>query len=380
MLRPNAIVAFAFCALACASSQPNRIQAPVLVPGANETVAVDQLIVLVDSSSSVDESTLFRDEKAVVESFARSMPEGDYETGSIAFGGFDRTRAPLGEFDRNRVVGEATQVNHLAEGTPIHKAITKPHPARREGRARRGRALQRWHDHRRGGTRARSPARDRRGGEPAPAVRRNGVLPHRADRVRAGRRGASPQALRTAECGTFRTLDGVRDVASLQQFERDVFLEEAALPDVAAAPADLDGDGVLDAEDLCPGTPRGAGIDGRGCWIVKGLFFETNSAQIDTSGQEALDDVANVLRQNPSLRVEIGGHTDAQGSEDSQSGSLEAARGGRAQLSRGRGHRGEPARGEGLRREQPRGRQHHRRGPARQPAHRGRGDRVKSRA
>src|SRR5262249_38782224 len=43
----------------------------------------------------------------------------------------------------------------------------------------------------------------------------------------------------TAECGSYRTLSGVRDVASLQQFERDVFLGEAALPAVGAAPSDL---------------------------------------------------------------------------------------------------------------------------------------------
>ena len=42
--------------------------------------------------------------------------------------------------------------------------------------------------------------------------------------------------------------------------------------------------------------------------------------QIDASGREALDDVATVLRQNPSLRVELGGHTDSQGSETHNEG------------------------------------------------------------
>jgi OOP family OmpA-OmpF porin len=48
---------------------------------------------------------------------------------------------------------------------------------------------------------------------------------------------------------------------------------------------------------------------------VKGLLFDTDSATIDAAGREALDDVAAVLRQNPSLRVELGGHTDSQGTE-----------------------------------------------------------------
>jgi OOP family OmpA-OmpF porin len=316
MLRPNAIAAFAICALACASSPPAaRIQAPVLTPGANEQVAVDQLIVLVDSSSSVDESTLFRDEKALVESFARSMPEGDYEAGSIAFGGFDRTRAPLEDFERKRVQGEAAEITHLAEGTPIHKALDEAsiQLGGKKGRA----AVVLYSD---------GLITDEVGREldPQLAIDAANNLNESYDGtvcLHTVQTGSDPdgaallrQISETTECGTFRTLGGVRDVASLQQFERDVFLEQR-LPDVAAAPADLDGDGVLDANDLCPGTPRGAGVDTRGCWIVKGLLFDTDSATIDAAGREALDDVAAVLRQNPSLRVELGGHTDSQGTE-----------------------------------------------------------------
>src|SRR2546425_4063651 len=110
MLRLSALAALAIPALACASSPAAPpINAPVLVPGAKESVKIDQLIVLVDTSNSVDKRTLFRDEKALVESFARSMPKGDYQTGSIAFGGFHRTTAPLGKFDRSRVVADAAE-------------------------------------------------------------------------------------------------------------------------------------------------------------------------------------------------------------------------------------------------------------------------------
>ena len=54
---------------------------------------------------------------------------------------------------------------------------------------------------------------------------------------------------------------------------------------MAAAPSDLDGDGVIDARDQCPGTPRGAAVDARGCWVVKGLRFATDSSTIDAKGK-----------------------------------------------------------------------------------------------
>jgi hypothetical protein len=38
-------------------------------------------------------------------------------------------------------------------------------------------------------------------------------------------------------------------------------------PVVAAPPLDSDGDGVFDQDDECPGTPKGAQVDARGCWI-----------------------------------------------------------------------------------------------------------------
>ena len=65
-----ALFAVLFAVLACASPPPKPpIQASALVPGKGEAVAVDQVIVLVDASASVDEDTLFRDQKALVESF-----------------------------------------------------------------------------------------------------------------------------------------------------------------------------------------------------------------------------------------------------------------------------------------------------------------------
>jgi hypothetical protein len=126
MSRPTLALfsALALGAVGCASPQlAPTVDAPVLVPGAQERVAIDQLVVLVDSSSSVSEDGLFEDEKSLARSFASSVPDGDYETSLIAFGGFSRQRVDAARFERGSLVQAAESVPDLAEGTPIHKAI-----------------------------------------------------------------------------------------------------------------------------------------------------------------------------------------------------------------------------------------------------------------
>lgn len=86
-----------------------------------------------------------------------------------------------------------------------------------------------------------------------------------------------------------------------------------AVPAVSAAARDVDADGIPDLADLCPGTPRGAPADGRGCWVIEGLRFAHDSDGIDGHGADALRAVAEVLRRNPALRIRIDGHTDSQG-------------------------------------------------------------------
>lgn len=317
MVRRSVLALLAISALACASSHKTTpINAPVLVPGANESVKIDQLIVLVDASNSVSRRTLFRDEKALVESFARSMPKGDYETGSIAFGGFDRTTAPLEEFDRSRVVAEAAEIKHLDEGTPIHRAISEAGDALK---GKRGQAAVVLYSDGQLTSEGGKEIDPQLALDAVKALRKNYAGKVCLHTVQIGSDPEGGAFLRqlagASECGSSRTLEGVTTVASLSQFEREVFLG-AALPAVAAAPSDLDGDGVIDAKDACPGTPRGAAVDGRGCWVVKGLLFATDSSAIDAKGKKSLDEVATVLKKNPKLRVQIDGHTDATASDD----------------------------------------------------------------
>ncbi|MBF0627428.1 MAG: OmpA family protein [Magnetococcales bacterium] len=90
-----------------------------------------------------------------------------------------------------------------------------------------------------------------------------------------------------------------------------------AIPAPAPAPAPIDGDddqdGVLNSKDKCPNTPRGAKVNDLGCWVLENLNFDTDKAVIKPAAFPLLDGVVTVLKQNPSLRVEVQGHTDNTG-------------------------------------------------------------------
>ena len=100
--------------------------------------------------------------------------------------------------------------------------------------------------------------------------------------------------------------------------------------DTKGCPLDSDGDGVNDNLDKCPDTPRGAVVDAAGCppppkaaplfeegkkeLVLEGVNFETNKAVLVPDSLTVLDRVAASLADWPEVRVEIGGHTDSQGS------------------------------------------------------------------
>jgi len=88
--------------------------------------------------------------------------------------------------------------------------------------------------------------------------------------------------------------------------------------DADGCPLDSDGDGVPDFRDACPGTPAGVRVDSRGCPIadvirLEGVTFAFNSDQITADERGALNEVADILRRYPDLRVEVAGHTDSVG-------------------------------------------------------------------
>lgn len=88
----------------------------------------------------------------------------------------------------------------------------------------------------------------------------------------------------------------------------------------ATTSRDTDADGVPDADDRCPGTPKGAETDRSGCVriekvVLRGVNFATGSAKLLPAAGETLKAVASAMKANPKVEVEVGGHTDSVGEE-----------------------------------------------------------------
>lgn len=87
---------------------------------------------------------------------------------------------------------------------------------------------------------------------------------------------------------------------------------------------DKDNDGFIDAEDRCPDQYSKTN---NGCPEIKkevlaivekagqSVFFETGKATLKASSHRSLDEIADVLRNDPSLYVDIAGHTDNVGDD-----------------------------------------------------------------
>jgi outer membrane protein OmpA-like peptidoglycan-associated protein len=90
---------------------------------------------------------------------------------------------------------------------------------------------------------------------------------------------------------------------------------------------DTDGDGVNDEEDKCPSRPGPA--SNMGCPVIskevidkinfaaKNVFFATGSYKLLPKSFKSLNEVANLMKADESLMVDIDGHTDAVGSDQS---------------------------------------------------------------
>lgn len=90
---------------------------------------------------------------------------------------------------------------------------------------------------------------------------------------------------------------------------------------VAAAPADSDGDGIVDADDQCPGTPAGQKVTAYGCAqtekleIALNVQFASGKSEIDAKFTADLEKFAAFMTKHPETKAEIAGHTDNTGSE-----------------------------------------------------------------
>nr|VVV05445.1 Outer membrane porin F [Aliivibrio wodanis] len=101
--------------------------------------------------------------------------------------------------------------------------------------------------------------------------------------------------------------------------ERDYI--ETPKPNQASELTDQDYDGVIDARDVCPSTPRGAEIDNDGCaeYVEYSnekdlkILFANDSSEISSMFQEEINTMAEFLIEYPETSIQLQGFASQQG-------------------------------------------------------------------
>ncbi len=95
-------------------------------------------------------------------------------------------------------------------------------------------------------------------------------------------------------------------------------------------PPDTDGDGIIDAKDSCINEPetKNGYKDPDGCpdevpkevkafaGVIKGIYFDVDKDTIKKTSVRTLDNAVKVLKDFADVKVEISGHTDADGNRE----------------------------------------------------------------
>lgn len=318
-MRFRSLVAASATALVSCTTPPyiEPFPASVVAPGPDEEVGPDQVLLLFDSSDSIGDADDFPGDKALLESFVAGMPAGRYLTGAVNFGGSLRQTMAPDPFDRPHLAAYAKGLRHLGRGTPLEDVLrelpeafaTKLAPeafAALKGRL----ALVLFSD---GSPTVqgvpRTGAEELQAAQDLATQYNGSVCIHTIQTGALEDRRAFLEALsQTTDCGSYRGAASLVDPGALSLAQREIFLRKTLVPTV-----DSDRDGVGDPNDACPGTPFGADVDVRGCWVLSDLRFSTDSSEIDPADVSRVDAIAVVLQVNPLVRVRIEGHTDATG-------------------------------------------------------------------
>ena len=112
-------------------------------------------------------------------------------------------------------------------------------------------------------------------------------------------------------CGFSTSADEIASSAAMADYVERLLYSTSP---IKAKPLDSDGDGVPDYADKCPDTPKGAKVDKDGCWSYHGVFFDFDQSTIKPEFHDLFENAVHVMNINPSLEVEIEGHTDSMGS------------------------------------------------------------------
>ena len=91
---------------------------------------------------------------------------------------------------------------------------------------------------------------------------------------------------------------------------------EGVVVGVDGCPLDTDGDGVIDINDKCADTPKDVEVNFQGCPVLAEyrFNFKFNSYKIGNKYYKQIKKLADILKNNKSISIEIQGYTDNVGS------------------------------------------------------------------
>ena len=305
-------------AFGCASSPAvNYSSVSPVVPGPGQVLGVDQALIIVDSSSSLGANGWTSAQKGAT-TFVDGMPNGSYGAGSMVFGGSERAGTSISSFNRAGLRSSISGVSHMGNNTPLDGVLSEAYGAIQNKPGDLAIVLF-------------SDGVPTEGGIAQPSYRTieagQRLVRSRAERVcihtvQVGDSASGASLLRKlaalSNCGSSRKASDLASSAAVKGFEETVFFVAGNAPKPApraAAPGDADQDGVIDAKDRCPKTPRGLTVDSTGCWVLRDLRFANDSAVIRPVYEPELNNAVQVLRENPAMRIRVLGHTDSNGPE-----------------------------------------------------------------
>ena len=296
-------------ALACVSPPPptDTLDSTVVEAAENEVVRVDNVVLLLDSSGSMEPKSTWGSTQNLAGSFVAGMPEGEYRAAVVTFGGDENQVSELAAFDRDDVDTAVYENDLLGKSSNIATAIddAAAQLAGREG----NNAVVVFSD----GV-ASMHGRDIGAATTIAAAQQLAATGNVC--FYAIQLGNNPEGSLLMEalaaltpCGQHANASDLTTEDELHDFQRPMFIEEVT-PKMFV---DEDGDGVEDGSDQCLGTPKMAQVNEFGCWVLDSYVFDTSESDIVEAQFGHLDKVAKVLEMNPDLRVRIDGHADSTG-------------------------------------------------------------------
>jgi len=278
---------------------------PVLPPSKNHVLKVNNLLVIADISRSMRDKSKIGIEKAVLDSFNQGIPQGLKNSGMRTFGksAYYHTVLvqPIQKYNRGEMADIIEGLQAGSGSTPLAMALTRANKDLEDTIGKIAMLVV---------SDGENVSQD-----PIPPT----ILLKRsfAERlcIHTVHVGDSEKGRRVLEdiatvsgCGIAVTAAELESESGMKKFIADVFY--------AGMREDADGDGVPDFMDKCPDTPRGVNVNSVGCWVIKGLKFDTDKWDIKKIYSGLLDNAVRVLKANPTLKIEVHGHTDNIGTDE----------------------------------------------------------------